>query len=97
MLLRGISSTMEPSVTCKIYNVCNLGSSKTVHIDIGSCEGRNKEEYRLSTAGLVICTTPTEVRLELFDGRKQSTAVHCPHPWLLRIEVIEFSNRFYIN
>ena len=88
MLLRNIMSWTEPSVHCEIHNVCTLGSSKTVlHIDIGSSKGRKEEEYRLSTAGLVIRTTPTEVRLELFDGTKQTTAVNCPHPWLLQIEV----------
>ena len=50
--------------------------------------------HRPSTAGLVIQITPTEVRLELFDGTEESTTVNYPHPWLLRINIhnLEMTN-----
>ena len=49
---------------------------------------------RPSTAGLVIRTTPNEVRLELFDGTNTSITVNYPHPWLLRIDIynLEMTN-----
>jgi hypothetical protein len=41
-----------------------------------ACDGA----WRLSNAGLVIHTTPTEVRRELFDGKTQTNALNHPHP-----------------
>ena len=86
-------------MTCEIYNLCNFGSPEghlsTLKPRIHTSNSEDSEDFSLdetdcdgpSVAGLVIQTTPTEARLELFDGTKQTTPVNCPHPWLFKIEV----------
>jgi hypothetical protein len=71
-LRKDICITKEPKEEANKPSTGGFVASVIPPVQVAAC--------RPSTAGLVICTTPNEVRLELFDGTNASITIYYPHP-----------------